>query len=100
MRTIRTINKTNEKYLGYQNSPYIYGKCPDCNGDIVYGMISCPDERPRCLVAHHNFACKNCKSVFNISFEKDKDDLSKKIFIIEEVIGEAIINPRGIKKLL
>ena len=73
MKTIKIINKTNQIYNNHQTHPGIYCKCPDCDGGIIiYGMVSCPDAREGCCVAHYGFSCKNCKSVFNIIFEPDQ----------------------------
>lgn len=100
MKTIKTINKTNQKYSNHQLYPGIYCKCPDCNGNIVYGMVSCPDDKDGCCVAHYNYGCEDCKTVFNITFEKDQyDDLSAPKMEFREEIGLAIINPRGLKNL-
>lgn len=100
MKTILTISKTNQKYLDHQYNTGIYCKCQDCNGDIVYGMVSCPDEKYGCIVCHYNYVCVNCKTVFDITFEKDKyDDIPSKPSKVMEKIGIAIINPRGIRKL-
>ena len=98
MKTILTINKTNQKYLGGSMNLGSY-TCPDCGGNIDYGDVSCPDERYGCLVVHYGYGCKDCKAVFDISFEKDKcDEIPNPPFIISEEIGVAIINPRAFKK--
>lgn len=99
MKTVLSINKSNQKYSGYQQHTGIYCKCPNCNGNIVYGMVSCPDEKNGCLVAHYNYGCEACKNVFNIKFKEDKydDDISK--LIIFEEIGPMIINIKAIEKL-
>src|SRR5271166_2260015 len=97
MKTILTINKTNQKYLDHQSHPGIYCKCPDCNGDIVHGMVSCPDGDDGCCVCHWAYGCQNCKAVFRITFEKDEYDLIPSAPLeIHEEIGIAIINPRGV----
>tara|TARA_R110000868_G_scaffold46524_3_gene153605 strand:- start:2989 stop:3294 length:306 start_codon:yes stop_codon:yes gene_type:complete len=100
MRTIQAINKTNQKYLDHQYITGIYCKCPDCNGDIIYGAVSCPDEKYGCIACHYNYGCRSCKAVFQIIFEKDKyDDMPSEPFKVIEEIGEALINLRAIRKL-
>lgn len=49
-----------------ENVPTIYGKCPECNGDIHRGGISCPDGIEGCCVSHWGYGCSNCKKVFEI----------------------------------
>jgi len=46
-----------------------FGKCPECNCDIHGGMVSCPDGKEGCCVAHHGYGCSGCKKVFEITFE-------------------------------
>lgn len=98
MKTILTINKTNQKYLNNSMNLASY-TCPDCGGNIDYGDVSCPDEMYGCLVAHYGYGCKGCKTVFNISFEKDEcDEIPNSSFVISEEIGIAIISPELLKK--
>ncbi|HET8793580.1 MAG TPA: hypothetical protein VFM31_07290 [Nitrososphaeraceae archaeon] len=100
MKTILTINKTNQKYFDHQHHTGIYCKCPDCNGDIVYGLVSCPDDKEGCCVAHWNYGCQHCKTVFNIIFEKDEyDNIPSNSMKFSSEIGVAVINPRAISKL-
>ena len=60
MRTIQTINKTNQKYLDHQYITGIYCKCPDCNGDIIYGAVSCPDLKYGCIQSELAHLRHNC----------------------------------------
>lgn len=99
-KIISTSKIDNVKYLDHQQHAGIYCSCPDCNGDLVYGMVSCPDERSGCLVAHYGFGCRSCKSVFKIEFEKSNDDDQKQIFSTSEEIGVAYISTNAIKKLI
>ena len=101
MKTVKTIQKTDQTYSDHQLYPGIYCKCPECiDGDVIYGMVSCPDGREGCCVAHYGYGCKACKSVFDATFEKDEYDLiPSKPLIISEEIGIAIVNPRGLRNL-
>jgi hypothetical protein len=110
MRIIKTIVKTHQTYLDHQGHPGIYCLCPDCGGEIVYGLVTCRecsdpsktcyDKNIVCLVGSWNYGCTQCKSVFDITFEHDKyDDVQppeQKHLIVQEEIGPAIVNPRGI----
>lgn len=101
MKTIISIVKTKQKYHDHQYYPGIYCKCPACkDGDVVYGSVSCPDEREGCCVAHWGYGCKDCKAVFNAEFEKDGTEVPFKDLKFTEEIGIAIINPRGLKNLI
>ena len=91
MKVIKTISKTKQKYLNHQHHTGIYCKCPDCNGDVIYGAVSCSDEREGCCVAHYNYGCRNCKSVFDIIFEDESKIIPEK-FIISQEIGICIFN--------
>lgn len=103
MKTIKTIIKTSQTYSNHQLFPGIYCKCPECkDGDIVYGMVSCPDGREGCCVAHYNHGCTACKAVFDATFEKDEYDLIPNPsgpIIVSEEIGIAVFNPRGLIKM-
>ena len=109
MRTPKTITKTCQTYLDHQGHPGIYCLCPDCGGEIVYGMVTCRecsdparegyDPSTSCLVGSWNYGCIACKAVFDITFEHDKyDDVPqpKGPWKVQEEIGCAIINPRGL----
>lgn len=98
--TIISIKKIdNLKYCDHQLYPGIYTSCPDCNGDIVYGMISCPDGRELCCVAHYGFRCLSCKTVYDVKYELPDDGMPKEPFRVFEEIGIGIINTRGLKRL-
>jgi len=101
MKTVKTIQKTKQTYSDHQLFPGIYCKCPECkDGDVVYGMVSCPDERDGCCVAHYGYGCQSCKAVFEATFERDKyDDIPSGPLVITEEIGIAIVNPRGITRM-
>ncbi len=98
--TIISIKKIdNLKYRDHQLYPGIYTSCPDCNGDIVYGMTSCPDGREGCCVAHYGFGCLSCKTVYDVKYELPDDGMPKEPFRVFEEIGIGIINTRGLKRL-
>ena len=101
MKTVKTIQRTKQTYSDHQLYPGIYCKCPECkSGDVVYGMVSCPDDRYGCCVAHYGYGCQNCKAVFEATFEKDEyDAIQSGPVIISEEIGIAIVNPRGIARM-
>lgn len=74
-----------------------YTECPECNGNIIYGSISCPDQKQGCCVAHYGYCCEDCKSVFDIKAEYNQTNTDLQTF--EEKIGIGIINSKAINKL-
>lgn len=97
MKTIASIKKTNQTYLDHPSNHNIYCECTECGGDVIHGMVSCPDGRETCCVCHWGYACKICKSVFDVTFEKDELDLAPRTPLkVHEEIGQAIVNIRGV----
>ena len=35
-------------------------KCPACQGDMVRGQVSCPDNKPGCSMMHYGYICLDC----------------------------------------
>ena len=97
---IISIEKRDElKYLDHQSHAGIYTSCPDCGGEVVNGMISCPDEKHGCCVAHWGFGCVSCKAVFDVKYNMPDDGRPQEMFKTWETIGVATFNPRAISKL-
>jgi uncharacterized protein with PIN domain len=40
------------------------GSCPKCGGELHLNIISCPEGKLGCLVAHYGYVCDDCHRVF------------------------------------
>jgi hypothetical protein len=47
--------------------------CPKCGVRTRYSMISCPDRRSGCLVAHHGWLCDQCGTAYTSSDQTTED---------------------------
>lgn len=47
--------------------------CPRCGGGLEYGLISCPDGRAGCCVAHYAYTCKCCGTQFGVIDDSNQE---------------------------
>lgn len=97
MKIISIIKVNNVKFKDDRDNDHI-ANCFECNGSIIHGMISCPDQRWGCCVAHWGYGCKNCKTVYDVKFDVPISDGIIK-FKVKEKIGVGVININAVKKL-
>lgn len=58
----KEIKELSLEQLGYQPSTAI---CPSCGGQMLHGLIPCPDNRAGCLVLHYGYVCEKCNKKFS-----------------------------------
>jgi len=97
MKIISIIKRDGIKFTDTRDNEHI-ANCFECNGSIIHGMISCPDQRCGCCVAHWGYGCQNCKTVYNLKFDVPVSDEIIK-FKVKEEIGVGVININAVKKL-